>query len=230
MSETDTRALIDRIDKLEHRIGIMEDVQAIRNLVFAFGYYSDKLMHEETVDCFAEDARLQFRNGIWVGKEGVRRFFCGWLGNVFGGDNGPVYGQLLDHCLMQDIIHVADDRQTARMRYRYFSQGGVHESREEVKGFWSAYLEGGISEDVFVRENGVWKFGYWHYETQWQADFHDGWDKNTREANRWSELYPDNPVGPDEFVEFGPIWPHTHVFPFHYPHPVTGQEWEPSDE
>ncbi len=230
MADPDTQALIDRIAGLEHRIGVMEDVQAIRNLVYAFGYYSDKLMHEETIDCFADDAQLSFRGGVWRGKEGVRRFFSGWLGRTFGGDNGPVYGRLLDHCLMQDIIHVADDRNTASMRYRYFSQGGVHESAEMIAGFWSAYLEGGIAEDTFVREDGVWKFDRWNYMTQWQADYHDGWDKNIREPRPLPELYPESPIGPDEYVDFGPIWPHTYIPPFHYPHPVTGEVWNPSDD
>ncbi len=230
MSDTETQSLINRIEKLERRIGIMEDVQAILNLFNAYGYYQDKLMHEAVVDCFAEDSMLSFRNGLWRGKEGVRRFWCGWLGGSFGNKEGPEYGHLLDHLQLQNVIHVADDRKTARMRSRYFSQGGVHESREMVKGFWSAYLEGGIAEDTFVKEDGVWKFKHWNYNTQWQADYHDGWDKNTRKASRWSELYPDNPIGPDEFIEFKEIWPHTHVVPFHYPHPVTGEMWTPPDE
>lgn len=37
--------------------------------------------------------------------------------------------------------------------------------------------------------------------------------------------YPDDPDGPDEISETPwRMWPDTSVFPFHYPHPVTG-EW-----
>lgn len=230
MSDNENKVLIERIAELENRIGIMEDVQAIRNLVNAHGYYQDKLMHEETVACFAEDSTLRFRGGLWRGKEGIRRFWCGWLGATFGGDNGPVYGRLLDHCLMQDVIHVAEDRKTASMRYRYFSQGGQHESAQKITGFWAAYIEGGIAEDTFVRENGVWKFQHWNYVTQYQADFHDGWDKNIKEPRPLPALYPENPTGPDEYVPFPKIWPNTFITPFHYPHPVTGEVWKPKQD
>ncbi len=226
MSDDQTQALIDHVARLEHRIGVMEDVQAIRNMVHAYGYYSDKLMHEETIDCFAENATIRFRNGLFKGKAGVRRFWSDYLGGIFGGHDGPPYGQLLDHCLTQDIIHVADDRQSAKIRYRYFSQGGVHESRQKegnLKAFWNAYFEGGVAEDTLVKENGVWKFLHWHYETQWQADYFDSWHKNTRIPNKFTTTFPENPRGPDELVHFGDIWPHVHVFPFHYAHPVTGE-------
>lgn len=229
MSDTLTNSLLDQIEELENRIGMMEDTQAIRNLVNAHGYYSDKLLHHQVVDCFAEDATLQMRNGLWRGKESIKRFWHGWIGKGFA-DGGPMYGHLLDHCFMQDIIHVDPDRQTGRMRYRNVSFGGTHESREQIANFWSAYMEGGIAEDLFVKEDGVWKYKHWNYNTLWQCDFHDGWDKNIRPASRWSELFPENPNGPDEFVPWEEIWPNTLIVDFHYPHPVTGEEWVPREK
>jgi hypothetical protein len=43
-----------------------------------------------------------------------------------------------------------------------------------------------------------------------------------------SVTYPEDPDGPDELLADPPrLWPDTTTFPFHYRHPVTGQEVSP---
>ena len=38
------------------------------------------------------------------------------------------------------------------------------------------------------------------------------------------KLYPEDPLGPDAFIEPRPrLWPATDIVPFHYVHPVTGK-------
>jgi hypothetical protein len=42
----------------------------------------------------------------------------------------------------------------------------------------------------------------------------------------FNETYPKDPLGPDELMKPTPVlWPETEVVPFHYVHPVTGQQW-----
>ena len=104
MSSDNDSKLEKRIAELEHRLGIMEDIQAIRTLQHAYGYYIDKCLYDEASALFSRNARLKFLNGIYVGIEGVRRLYCDWFRNYFtGGHNGPAYGFLLDHILSQDM-------------------------------------------------------------------------------------------------------------------------------
>jgi len=223
MDDRDTR-----IAELENRLGMLEDVNAIRHLQYAYGYYIDKCLYDEAVALFSRDARLKFLNGVYVGTDGVRRLYCDWFRNYFtNGHNGPVYGFLLEHMLLQDIIHVAPDRQTAKARFRCLMQGGTHESRDPVPGFPTANWEAGIYEHGYIREDGVWKIHRFDYTMLWQADYHKGWDRDEVHLRPFTRLFPEDPIGPDEFAEAArPVWPHTQVVPFHYPHPVTGKYWQ----
>ena len=119
-----------QLEEMSNRLGILEDTQAIRNLHHAYGYYIDKCLYEDVVDLFADDGEVHFVGGIYKGREaGVRRLYVGgFLQGFTGGVPGPVYGFLLDHLQMQDVIHVAPDRQTAKARFRCFMQAGSHET------------------------------------------------------------------------------------------------------
>ena len=120
-----------RLAALEHRVGELEDINAIRRLHWAYGYYIDFNRAEDVVQLFARDGAAVFLSGEYRGHEGVRRLYGTWFQNDFTqGVNGPVYGLLLDHFEMQEIITVTPDRQTAKGRFRGLLMGGSHESRE----------------------------------------------------------------------------------------------------
>src|SRR3954465_13093426 len=99
--------LAARLDALEHRVGELEDLNAIRRLHWAYGYYIDFNRPDEVAELFAEDGSGVFLSGGYVGKAGVRRLYGDWIQQRFtGGRPGPVHGLLLDHFQMQDVITV----------------------------------------------------------------------------------------------------------------------------
>lgn len=228
------KQLEEKIKALTHQVSHLEDIKAIRDLHHKYGYYFDACLFEEVVDLFSDDGEARFMGGIFKGKEGIRRLYLDRLRKRHtNGYNGPKYGVLLDHIQAQDVITVAPDGQTAKARFRCFSQMGRHQLAEgETRQFW----EGGLYENEYVKENGVWKIKVLDYRGLWFADFETGWaytppnlyqfyDKTIKED-------PDNPHAPDELItEPRPVlWPDTAVFPFHYPHPVTGKWWQPAKE
>ena len=224
--------LLERLKKLEHELATLRDVHAIRRLQHAYGFYIDKCLYDETVDLFAEDSQVIFMGGIFKGKAGARRLYCDrFRKNFTGGKNGPMYGFLLDHYLGQDIIDVAPDRKTAHGRLRCFMQAGRHEKRPPLQAEWNAdvkirqWWEGGLYENTYARENGVWKIKILNYRPIWHADFETGW-AHTRDqyVPFFSTTFPSDPLGPDELQSPKPVlWPDTDVLEFHYPHPVTGK-------
>ena len=114
-----------RLAGLEQRIGELEDINSIRRLHWAYGYYIDFNRAEDVVQLFARDGAVVFLSGEYRGHEGVRRLYGTWFQNFFTqGVNGPVYGLLLDHFQMQDIITVAADRNSAKGRFRGLLMGG----------------------------------------------------------------------------------------------------------
>jgi len=240
------QALQKTVEQLTHKVGILEDTHAIRRLQHAYGYYIDKCLYNETVDLFADDGEVRFMGGRFKGKEGVKRLYIGrFQKNFTKGKNGPVYGFLLDHPQLQDIIDVAPDRKTAKARARSFMQAGSHESRrareaqldkvaqeamaaaggELPRQWW----EGGIYENEYVNEGGIWKFKVLNYRPVWHGTVEKGWAYTPPEYVKFfSATYPQDPGGPDELITNPPpvLWPDTDVVPFHYPHPVTGKWWK----
>ena len=118
----------ERIAELEHRLGMVEDELAIRRLQHAYGYYLDKCYYDEVVDLFDEDCEVIFIGGVYKGRAGAARLYTGRFRSRFAdGHNGPQFGRLLDHPMLQDFIHVAPDRRTAYARYRTLMQAGTHQ-------------------------------------------------------------------------------------------------------
>lgn len=229
-------ALEQEIESMKMHIGRLEDVNAIRKLQHAYGYYLDKCLYEQTVGLFADDCEVRFMGGIWEGKAGARRLYVDTFGAFFtDGKNGPLPGFLLDHLQLQDIVDVAADRSHASARFRTLMQAGVHkdsdapmarlsrERGEPPRQWW----EGGIYENQYVRDNGIWKISLLNYNPIWHADFDKGWAYTKPEyIPAYSRTWPDNPNGPDRLdPDFLGLWPKTKTVPFHYANPVTGEPW-----
>ena len=62
-----------RLSALEHRVGELEDINAIRRLHWSYGYYIDFNRAEDVVQLFAKDGAVIFLSGEYRGHEGVRR-------------------------------------------------------------------------------------------------------------------------------------------------------------
>ena len=213
--------LEDRVATLEHELGRLQDVQAVRTLQFKYGYYMDKCLFPAIVDLFADDAELFFLGGVFKGKTGARRLYGG-----ASGMNGPADGLLFEHIIAQDIVDVSADRSKAWGRFRTFMQGGVHETNPNPPAnIPSAFWEGGIYENEYVKSDGVWKIKLFNYRVVWQADYAKGWARSPvgpLMVSNYAKTFPDDPRGPDELREAPPRWPKQGILPFHYPHPVTG--------
>jgi hypothetical protein len=221
-------ALRQEVARLTRQVSALEDASAIRRVQFSYGYFMDKGLYREVVDLFAADGEVRFMGGIFRGRDlGVRRLYLDRFRTTFTrGRNGPVYGLLLEHLQLQDIVDVAPDGQSARGRFRALLQGGSHTSRTDAPpGIPQQWWEAGVYENEYIKEGAVWKIKVLNYCLTWQADFEKGWAHSTPYAGPFfKKTYPEDPGGPDEISpERPPFWPDTGVVPFHFPHPVTGR-------
>ncbi|MCW2361275.1 hypothetical protein M2336_003126 [Sphingobium sp. B1D7B] len=224
MSEIE--ALRSDVKALTERIGMLEDLNAIRRLHNAYGYYTDYNRSDELAELFSDDAEIIFLSGIYRGKVGARRLYGDWFRQFFTqGRPGPVYGFLLDHFQMQDIITVAPDRRTAKGRFRALLLGGNHESRDyRPEGLPDQFYEAGMYENDYVREDGVWKIKRLDYVVQWQADYDAGWYKTIAHLQPLTKTFPEDPLGPDELVDNQrQTWPYRQELAMHFAHPVLGR-------
>jgi hypothetical protein len=209
--------------ELSARLGRLEDITDIRRLQFAYGYYIDYCHYEDVINLFAKDAEVVFLSGVYKGHTGIRRLYVDWILNLFNqGREGADDGLLFDHIQMQDLITVADDRQTAKGRFRGVMLGGSHDIRKyRPPGVPQQFMESGIYENDYVREDGVWKIKRLDYILQWQADYETGWAHTDAHLRPAQVLFPEDPHGPDALLdEKRETWPYRQDTPVHYAHPV----------
>ena len=84
MADSDElKALTAQVEQLTRKVGLLEDIHAVRTLHFKYGYYLDMCLYDQVVDLFAETCELHFLNGIYRGKSGVRRLYCERLRNMW---------------------------------------------------------------------------------------------------------------------------------------------------
>ena len=212
-----------QIELLTNQVGIMEDMLSVRNLQHKYGYYMDKGFYEAVLALLSEDCEVHFLGGIFKGRAGAKRLFIERFRDRFTkGTDGPKPGVLMEHMQLQDVVDIAPDRKTAKARFRYFMQGGTHYTTGNAGQWW----EGGIYENVYVKEDGLWKIKVLIPKMVYIAEYEHGWaHTKPNYFPFFSETYPKDPLGPDELSkEKQVLWPDTDIVPFHYPHPVTGEE------
>jgi hypothetical protein len=191
--------------QIDRRLQALEDAEAIERLHNAWGYYIDRWQWNEAADLFAENGTQELGlRGVYVGRARVRASL-----ELFG-PPGLRQGEVFDHVMYQPVIHVADDGRTAKARVREFSMEG----RYGVE----ARIGGGIYENEYVKEGGVWKIARQHLYTTFIGDLEKGWAKGPINSPGASSTLP--PDAPPTFTY--EAFPTYYVMPFHYPNPVTG--------
>ncbi|KKY20768.1 hypothetical protein UCRPC4_g04135 [Phaeomoniella chlamydospora] len=226
--EAELAELKQQVKALQTEISRVSDEAEIQKVHFKYGYYLDKCLYKEVVDMFSDhpDAYVEFLGGRYRGKEGIKRLYIGRFSNYFvNGRNGPIYGFLLDHPMLQPIVDVDKTGTHAWCRMRALMSAGLHQSiQEEHPRGHAQWWEGGLYENEYIKENGVWKLFRYRYFPFWHADFERGWAHTKKNYIPFpTKTFPEDPLGPDELVEQQMLWPDTRVVPFHYPHPVTGK-------
>jgi len=200
-------ALNARVAALTTEAQRLEDINAVKKLQRAFGYYIDKGYWQDAADLFAENATFETGvDGVYVGKPHIREL----LVRQGGGHPGPglPYGQLNHHMQLQPVVHIAADGLTARGRWRELALLGQFQK-------WSAWGDG-IYENEYVKEGGLWKIQKVHYYPNFVAPYKGGWAKLEPVSGDWkSDTAKAFPADRPPTVTYQP-YPNVYTPPFHY--------------
>ena len=192
---TGKQELSQRIAETERLLDRASAYDAAENLAGAYGYYLDEFMWDETADLFAVDGTRNLSSiGFDAGRERIRES----LKRRYRGKKSVDF--LLAHQLVQPVIHVSQNGQSAKMRVRLFQLGGPSGGN----GFWIA----GIYECTTGIENRVWKFRSMDLNYTWTADYKKGWAH----------------IDKDSKGVISTPFPKIVHLPFHYDNPVTGRK------
>lgn len=212
--------LLQRIEELEREVFRLSAIEEIRRLHHIYGYYTDENMGAEIVDLFTEDGELSLLGGIYRGKESLRRFYVEGVKLVYGVEEANRFPDhlMVDHTVLQDVITVAPDGQTAEGRFRALQQIARHPDRHAFSG--------AVWENDYVHVDGVWKIRRVRFCLSWLWPYPlDAPPFPEPPPGMHEHHFPTHPLGSDEDdpSTLLPPFPMANAyFPFHFTNPVTG--------
>lgn len=194
-----------RLAAYGNRVELLEAQDAVETLTATFGFYFDKGLWEDAADLFSDNGSFEYgQSGVYIGQERIRRAM------LLLGPEGLAQGYLNNHMMLQAVITVAPDGETAAGRW----QGPMMLSEPGQNGIWGV----GIYENKYVKDDGVWKIESFHYYPTAMTDYDKGWARSALPMKGPSAVFPpDKP--PTEVYR---TYPGNHIPPFSYDHPVTG--------
>lgn len=200
------------LKELEEKITYLEDIQEITDLQQKYGYYMDTHHRQEVVDLFSENTEsIEIEStGLFLGKEGVRKFF---LDNDLipeGEDTVPKWINIL--ILMHgSVIDIDPSGTTAKGRWNTWLAEAMM-----VEGTPRQQWVQGYYENEYVKENGKWLFKKLHWNVTFFTSFEDGWLK----VPLLGLLKREDADAPAP--HFRP-YPSGYQLPYHFKHPVTNE-------
>jgi len=200
------------LEELEQEVTRLEDIQAIKDLQCKYGYYMDSHNRDEVFALFSDDTEsIEIEStGLFLGKEGVKKFFI---------DN--------------DLLEPGQTEVPSWINILIMMDGAVIEldpSGDTAKGRWTTWLAeamnvGGIPrqqwvqgyyENEYVKEKGKWLFKKLHWNVTFFTSFERGW-LNVPLLGRLDRPDADAPA-----PNFHP-YPSGYRLPYSFAHPVTGE-------
>ena len=193
-----------QVRALEAKLERLRSFDEIENLENTYGYYADKSMQDAISALFAENSTLEILGrGVFIGRDRVYEYMRR-LG-------APTFGTLFNHMQLQPVISVSPDGNTVKVRARLLVMYGLLDR--------SAQWGDGIYENVFVRENGQWKYQVLNAYQTFYTNYEGGWAKHSAGMlSPFAGYPPDLP----QSIAYD-VYPAAFIPPFHYPHPVTGR-------
>ena len=113
---------------------------------------------------FADGASLTIGEDSANGRNAIAAFLTTRLGS---GRQGLAPGAIHTQLIEEPVVHLSADGRTAKGRWYGFSLEG------DGKG--SATIEGGVYENDYVHQNGVWKISALHFYPQYFGPYENGW-------------------------------------------------------
>jgi hypothetical protein len=203
-----------KVNMLEAKLQRTEDIEAIKKLQHAYGYYLEHWQEEEIVELFSHnpDVSLEINDtGFFKGWEAIKQSFnFADHFTAYGVKKAP--GEFL-HILIPNagIIDLAPDGRTAKGRWYGLFLGAMPRPIET-----KALLGCGIWENEYIKENGVWKFKKLFWTDIFCSPIEEGWVKNPFTDHTMKT------VASSANVHFQ-HYPSGYIFPYHYKNPVTGK-------
>jgi hypothetical protein len=158
----------DSVDALARDVSRAESFRAVLNLQRSYAQYAQFGLWSEVSRLFTPNGRFVFDGQITPGEKanGQSEIASLLMARYGGGHEGVRAGELSTMMIETPVVNLSVDGNSAKGRWHiltYFGHGGT------------ATIEGGIFENDYVREGGVWKIAQAHYYPQYTGPYETGW-------------------------------------------------------
>jgi len=171
----------------------LEALRAVKRLQHAWGHYAEAGDCAAMADLFSSDGRAVVGARSAVGRAQILELIV----DEFAGGHAEAGADVLNaRLMMSPVVTVSADRRTARARWHEVALTGWF----GVHAGWS----GGIQENEYVLEDGVWRIAVLNHHPQYAGPHSSG----------WRNLSADVPLVPFHFTpdEAGTPLPPLHGF------------------
>ncbi len=152
-----------QIDELARDVSRVESLRGVKDLQRFYAQYAQFGLWQEMADLFTEDAELIWGEETLHGKAAIAAFLQDHVGGVRGLKPGAVHAELIE----EPLVNLAVDGNSAKGRWMGMVLAG--------DGQGGSRIEGGIYENDYALDGGVWKISRLNYFPQYEGDYANGW-------------------------------------------------------
>jgi hypothetical protein len=210
--EARVKSLSKDLKAKEKKIRDLEDIEAIKRLQCAYGYYLEHWMSDEIIDCFSNSPEVSatFVEGSYYGPEGIRKYF------KHDYETPPDFL----HMVMQVSPVISLDHDGVRAKGRWYGYGNIiTRYSEPLDPVYMAV----IYEMDYVREDGVWKILTLRLLMHFAYSYGSGRAREAPERQVKEERPRAPRLNPDRWADHNTQYPSGYIYPIHFVHPVTGR-------
>jgi hypothetical protein len=206
-----------KVNKLEAEVQATKDIEAIKKLQRAYGYYLEHWQEKELLGLWSHSADVSFEaneGGEFKGWEQVQK--CFHFGDHYTAYSGektapPEYLHIL--MPIAGIVDLDKDGKAAKGRWYGAFLGALPRG-----GKLRALIGCGIWENEYIKEDGIWKLKKIFWNDIISSPLDEGWVKTPYISNPPATYRP----APGPNTHFA-TYPSGYIFPYHYKNPVTGK-------
>ncbi len=152
------------LDNLSRDVERAESIRAVKTLQRTYAQYAQFGLWNEMGALFADDGVLDTGTDQVKGHKAIAAFLTKKYGN---GHQGLDAGAINTLMIAAPVVNLSVDGKTAKGRW--------DSMRLICDGKGNASIEGGVFENDYVKENGVWKIADLHYHPQYAGPYEIGW-------------------------------------------------------
>jgi hypothetical protein len=157
-----TAVATPELDRLDAGVRAEEAIRAVKRLQYSYGHYLDSGLWADVGDLFTDDATASFQTVTVKGKSAISKHFSDEAGRKSA---GLAQGQLYLHLLLQPIITLSADGKSAKGTWHQVAMFGQYGK--------SASWAGGIYENEYALDQGVWKISAIHFYPQYAGTYEE---------------------------------------------------------